>query len=235
VIWAEQCRIQECQIIITTHSPYIIDELPLEARICILRGNQGGIPVKEIVNGVSPEFAMTKMDDDIYPECDVYVEDDAARVYLEEILARYGESVIQRCQIIPYGAVNVGLSLGTMVANQRFPRPTCVFLDGDAEPGRGCQLLPGGDAPEQVVFKGLRAKAWADLWIRLARDGGMVHDACSKAMTLDHHDWVNFAASHVRFGREGLWRAMCAEWVEKCMPPAQAQEVLRPILSALPA
>lgn len=38
---AEQCRIQECQIIITTHSPYVIDELPLEARICILRSSKG--------------------------------------------------------------------------------------------------------------------------------------------------------------------------------------------------
>jgi len=32
---------------------------------------------KKIVPGVSPQFAMTKMDDDAHPECDIYVEDNA--------------------------------------------------------------------------------------------------------------------------------------------------------------
>jgi hypothetical protein len=38
----------------------------------------------------------------------------------------------------------------------RFPRPTCVFLDGDNDAAPGCHLLPGADAPEQVVFRELK-------------------------------------------------------------------------------
>ena len=76
---AEQCRLQECQIILTTHSPYILEELPLQARVCILKTNVGSNSIKQIVGGISPQFAMTKMDDDSHPECDVYVEDDAAK------------------------------------------------------------------------------------------------------------------------------------------------------------
>lgn len=231
---AEQCRLQECQIILTTHSPYVIDELPLEARLCILKTSDGNKAIKQIVSGISPEFAMTKMDDNVYPECDVYVEDEAAKVFLEEILARYGEDVIHRCAVIPFGGVNVGLSLGTMVANKRFRRPSCVFLDGDSEPGLGCNVLPGGDAPEQVVFKGLRAKNWADLWVSLNRDTSLVHDACTNAMTLDHHEWVKFAANHMRYGADALWRSMCAEWAKQCLTKAHAQGVVRPILDALP-
>src|SRR5690606_24419801 len=68
---AEQSRIQECQIILTTHSPYILEELPLHARNYILEAAGG----KEIVSGVSPQFAMTKMDDEPHPECELYVED----------------------------------------------------------------------------------------------------------------------------------------------------------------
>lgn len=231
---AEQCRIHECQIIMTTHSPYVLDELPLEARLCILRSNKGMKTVKQIIGGISPEFAMTKMDDDAHPECDVYVEDDAARIFLEEILARYGEGVMHRCAIVPYGAVNVGLSLGTMVFGGRFRRPTCVFVDGDSEPGKGCHVLPGGDAPEQVVFKGLKALHWANLWTQVARDASLVHDGCTNAMTLDHHDWVAFAAKHMRYGSDALWRAMCAEWIRTCLTPAEAQRVVRPIMDALP-
>lgn len=230
---AEQCRLQECQIILTTHSPYVLEELPLEARISILRSTVGSKKVKDIVSSISPEFAMTKMDDDVHPECDVYVEDDAARIFLEEILARHGEQVIHRCAIVPYGGANVGLALGQMVSNNRFIRPTCVFLDGDSEIGPGCSILPGGDAPEQVVFKALKAKAWGDLWTRVARDSSLVHDACTNAMTLEHHEWVKFAANHMRYSAEALWRAMCGEWAES-LPTARAQEAVRPILDVLP-
>ena len=231
---AEQCRIQECQIILTTHSPYVIDELPLEARLCILKTTVNARAVKQIVHGISPEFAMTKMDDDVHPECDVYVEDNAAKILVEEILARYGEDVIHRCAVIPYGTSNVGLALGTMVANKRFPRPTCVFLDGDSDPGPGCHALPGGDAPEQVVFKALRAKNWGNLWASVARDSSLVNDGCTNAMTLNHHEWVKFAASHMRYGGDALWRAMCAEWAKTCLSQTEAQSVVKPILDALP-
>jgi predicted ATPase len=231
---AEQCRLQECQIILTTHSPYVIDELPLEARMCILKTNDNGRSIKQIVSGISPEFAMTKMDDDVHPECDIYVEDDAAKTFLEEILARHGGDVVHRCAVVPYGGVNVGLALGTMVANGRFPRPSCVFIDGDSEPGPGCHVLPGGDAPEQVVFKALRAIGWSHLWVTLNRDTGLVHDGCTNAMTLDHHEWVKFAAGHMRYSPDALWRAMCAEWAKECLAPANAQEIVRPILDALP-
>lgn len=231
---AEQCRIQECQIILTTHSPYVLDELPLEARLCIFRTNNGMKAVKQIVGGISPEFAMTKMDDNQHPECDVYVEDEAARTLTEEILARHGENVMPRCAVVPYGASNVGLALGQMVANKRFTRPTVVFVDGDTDPGLGCNVLPGGDAPEQVVFKGLREKNWADLWIMVARDDSLVRDACANAMTLDHHEWVRFAANHMKYSADALWRAMCAEWVKQCLSKADAQTVIRPILDALP-
>lgn len=232
---AEQCRIQECQIILTTHSPYVLDELPPEARICLLKSNEKGKPVKQIITGISPEFAMTKMDDDIYPECDVYVEDEAAKIFLEEILARHGEDVIHRCTFVPYGTVNVGLALASMVVNKRFPRPTCIFIDGDSDPIRGCYALPGGDAPEQVVFKGLREKGWGDLWAAVNRDTSLVHDSCTNAMTLDHHEWVKSAANNMRYGADALWRAMCAEWSKRCLTSPQAQEVVRPILDALPS
>jgi hypothetical protein len=96
------------------------------------------------------------------------------------------------------------------------------------------RLLPGGDAPEQVVFKELRAKNWANLWAQVARQISVVQDACTNAMTLDHHQWVAFAANHMRYGADALWRAMCAEWSKKCLSKADAQRVIRPIIDALP-
>lgn len=227
---AERCRESELQIIITTHSPYILEELPLEARMHILESGNS----KNIVPGVSPQFAMTKMDDEQHPECDLYVEDLAAKALLEEILAAKGTEVYQRCSVVPFGAASVGQALGIMVDQKRFPRPTCVFLDGDSEVSPGCTLLPGGDAPEQVVFKALQAAGWHSVCGRIGRDSSVVHDACSRAMTLaDHHNWVKLAASELKCGGETLWQAMCAEWVAHCLSAEDAKKIVYPIENIL--
>ena len=227
---ANKCREREVQIILTTHSPYILEELPFEARLYILETQN----TKSIVLGVSPQFAMTKMDDDRHPECDVYVEDVAAKIFLEEILAFHAKEMFPRCQIVPFGAASVGYALGQMVANKRFPRPSCVFLDGDNEIGPGCNLLPGEDAPEQIVFKSLQKRRFGDLWTRISRDVSAVEDSCRNAMTLgDHHDWVRFAANQLLCGGETLWQAMCAEWAKKELHSAEASAVVQPIEDAL--
>lgn len=209
---AEHCREREVQVIITTHSPYVLEELPAAARNYILES--GG--VKSLVRGVSPQFAMTQMDDEDHPECELYVEDNAARVWLSEMLAAHGQNIFPRCNIIPYGAANVGTALGQMVFQNRFPRPTCVFLDGEQAAVDGCIILPGGDTPERVVFEDLRADAWGEVWTRVGRDIAGVADACHRAMLLgDHHDWVRFAANELRCGGDVLWQAMCAEWAKR--------------------
>ncbi len=227
---AERCREAELQIIITTHSPYILEELPLEARMHILES--GG--KKIIAAGVSPQFAMTKMDDENHPECDVYVEDESAKTWLGEILSAKSADTFPRVSIVPFGSSQVGLALGMMASQGRFPRPTCVFLDGDSSAAPGCHLLPGGDAPEQVVFNDLKAKGWGNVSLRISRDHSAVHDACNRAMTVsDHHLWVRSAANELRCGGATLWQALCAEWVGDCMQDADAESVVGVVDEAL--
>jgi hypothetical protein len=209
---AEQCRTREFQVILTTHSPYVLEELPLHARTYILETGR----TKTVVTGVSPQFAMTKMDDEPHPECELFVEDRAAQVLLAELLSKHAREFFPRCAIVPYGAANLGMALGQMVANRRFPRPTVVFLDGDNDAAPGCILLPGGDAPERIVFNKLRGQNWGNLWARVARDIADVSDACERAMVLaDHHEWTRFASNHLMCGTDALWQAMCAEYASK--------------------
>ena len=88
-----------------------------------------------------------------------------AQVMLEEILgAKHGKDVLVRCSIIPVAQPALpDIRLGEMVDKKRFKRPTCVFLDGDSPAMPGCTLLPGDDAPEQVVFKTLKPKLWGNM------------------------------------------------------------------------
>lgn len=215
-------RSLELQIILSTHSPYVLEELPPRARVYIMTGSSG----KRIVTGVSPEFAMTTMDEDKHPEIDVFVEDPRSAGMIREIIVKADYDLIPRVQLIPFGAANVGMALGLMVSQNRFPRPTAVFLDGDQEPSIGCHLLPGNDAPEIVVFSELKRRNWQGLAPRLGRTESKVIDTCNQAMTQsDHKEWVQAAADRLAIGTDVLWQSMCAEWAKEGLSESQARSI----------
>jgi predicted ATPase len=228
---AQRCRDGAWQVVLTTHSPYILEELPLEARAYILQAAPGS---REFVYGVSPEFAMAQMDDVAYYECDLYVEDERSGRMLTEILSVYAPGDIQRCQVIPYGAASVGRALGQMVVNNRFPRRSCVFLDGDTGSAPGCALLPGEDAPERVVFESLKARHWTGIDNRIGRPYAQVVDVCERAMTLtNHHEWVTTAGTQLVVGGDTLWQAMTAEWAATCLEAAEGRAIAQLVTDAL--
>lgn len=225
---ANLCRETESQIVLTTHSPYVLSELPPEARIYIMDGAAG----KQIIKGVSPEFAMTKMDEEPHPEADIYTEDERSADLLREIIIAQDSDIVGRVQFIPFGAASVGRALGQMIL--RFPRPSLVFLDGDQTVSDGCLVLPGGDAPERVVFEGLAAKNWNGVDLRLSRSPSQVIDACNAARTLaDHHDWVRYAGDRLVVGGKVLWQALCSEWAKQCLKEQEAKIIVDLIKNAL--
>jgi AAA ATPase domain len=210
---ARVAREEELQIILTTHSPYVLDELPPEARIYLMDGVGG----KTAVVGVSPEFAMTRMDDEQHPECDLYVEDQRAGTMVAELLVATDRELLSRSKIIPFGAASVGLALGIMANQNRFPRKSLVFLDGDQEAAPGCIVLPGDDAPERVVFEGLQVAGWPGVAPRIGRSPAETIDALNAAMALaNHHDWVKSAADRLTLGGEILWQALASAWATQC-------------------
>lgn len=206
---ATECRRQRAQVILTSHSPYVLEEIPPEGRMYVMRSSGG----RSVIRGVSPHFAMTMMDEDSHPEVDIYVEDDIAKIWTVEMLARGGRELVRRVQLIPYGAASTGKRLGLMASERRFPRPSIVTVDGDQEESTGCFILPGSDAPERVVFEGLKSHDWPKVAARIDRSHSTFVDAAEKAMlAVDHHEWVRLAADELVVGGNSLWRAMASEW-----------------------
>ena len=227
---ADLARQQNLQIILTTHSPYILEELPAIARIYIMNEPTG----RTIATGVSPEFAMTRMDDHQHPECNIYVEDPRSAEWVRAILAIKRPDLFVRCTQIPYGAASVGYALGQMVDGNRFPTPSCVFIDGDQQSGVGCRILPGEDAPERVIFEALKKKDWVGLAAQLGRSPSDVADSCANAMSFaSHREWVKAAADKLLIGGDILWHALCACWVNACITTDEEEQVIRPIADAL--
>ena len=204
--------------------------MPDNARLYIWEGAAG----REIIKGVSPEFAMTKMDLEQHPECDVFVEDEVAQSMLREIIVACAPNLISRCLIVPFGAASVGQALGQMVKNNKWPRPTCVFLDGDQPASPGCSLLPGGDSPERVVFADLANVGRRGVAERVGRSHSQLVDACTRAMTFDNeHEWIRLSADELVLGGQNLWQAMCAVWAKDCRSPNDAKPVIEPLQALL--
>ena len=134
---AELCRVKELQIIITTHSPYVLEELPNLGRIYVMNTPQG----KNLITGVSPDFAMTQMDEEKHPEADIYVEDERSRIIIEELVIAHKKDLLPRCCIIPFGAASVGQALGRMVKQGAVSAPIARL------PRRGSGAIGGMHSP----------------------------------------------------------------------------------------
>lgn len=227
---ANLARLNELQIILTTHSPYVLEELPPEARIYVPGGHGG----RSAVRGISAQFAMTNMDDETHPEADVYVEDEEAARLVREILNRKHSSLARRILVVPAGAASVVRALGQMVAEQKFPRPTIAIQDGDQNAAPGCLSLPCSDAPERTVITELKAKGFPNLATALDRTHTNLTDAVDAAITLsDHHDWVPAICDKVFVGRDELWGAFVREWLRSCLADQKQEEFAKEIADAL--
>ncbi|SCK25761.1 AAA family ATPase [Vogesella sp. LIG4] len=227
---AKIAREKKVQFIITTHSPYVLEEIPPHARIFVARSDSGKIAVA----GVSSEFALSKMDEENHPEIDVYLEDVRAKIFLEEILAEHRKEVLPRISLGTFGSASVGKSLGMMVEQGRFRRPTLVYLDGDQMESVGCHILPGEDNPETCVFNALRDLRWPDIAVAINRSHSDFVEYAEDAMTQpDHHLWVKNIADRIYVGGDEIWRAMCRTWVKRVLSPELAMEIVNSVEECL--
>lgn len=213
LLWlARQRRIQ---VILSTHSPYVLQELPQEARILLLPGPQG----LSVVYGVSAEFAMSRLDDEVHPEVHVFVEDRDAEILLREILASDENTakLLQRIEINPVGPANVVIMLGGLGKNGKLPYRSLAILDGDHSDA-SCQQLPGTLAPERMVYSDLKAKGWPNLAQRFGIGAGSLLTALEDAMLEpDHHRWNAKVGDQILKSSVSVWEILASEWCRSCL------------------
>ena len=224
----ELSRTKRLQVVLSTHSPYVLEELPQEARILLMPGR----PATNVVYGVSPEFALSRMDDDVYPELHLIVEDREASAMLREILASddVGRGLIGRVAMVPVGPSNVVKLIGKLAIDGKLPYPAVGVLDGDEPVTAGFVSLPGGQAPERVVFEGLRAKGWPNLTSRFGIGAGDLFSYLEDAMLIpDHHDWSTAVGDRIQKSRTSVWEILVAEWARECLSPTDRTAIVEEI------
>lgn len=221
LLWLARHR--RVQVILSTHSPYVLQELPQEARILLLPGPQG----LSVVYGVSADFAMSRLDDEVHPEAHVFVEDRDAEILLREILASSNESanLLNRIAINPVGPANVVAMLGGLGKSGKLPYKSIAVLDGDhADPN--CLTLPGTVAPERLVYSDLKAKGWPNLPQRFGIGAGTLFTALDDAMLEpDHHRWNAKVGDQILKSSVSVWEVLANEWCKSCLDP-EAQKAI---------
>lgn len=229
----ELCRHKRAQIIMSTHSPYVLEELPQEARVLLVPTNDG----PSVIYGASPEFALTKLDDMVHPEAFVYVEDRNAEVLVREILVRHpdGPHLTQRIRVMPVGPANVVQVMGQLASTGKLPNPGIAILDGDIDATAGCIKLPGADATEKVVFLELRAKNWGNLHERFGIGAGDLHAHLDDAvLNPDFHRWPYLVGDQILKSGPSVWETMAAEWCRLCLTNADRDALVGAIAAVLP-
>ncbi|WP_304306710.1 ATP-dependent endonuclease [Pseudacidovorax intermedius] len=228
----ELARQKRAQILVSTHSPYVLEELPPEARVLLVPTPDG----PNVLYGASPEFSLTRLDEMVHPEAFLYVEDRLAEVWTREIIASHpeGSEILSRVRISPVGPANVVRVMGQLALAGKLPHPGLGIQDGDQGDAPGCIGLPGADAPERLVFLGLKAKNWGRLHERFGIGAGELHTYLDDAvLDADFHRWPTLIGNRIIKSSTSVWEIMAAEWCRECLDKADRDNLVSSVKTKL--
>lgn len=227
-------RKKKLQIILSTHSPFVLDELPPIARIMLIELADR----KEIVYSTSSEYALATIDDGKHPELYVYVEDEEAVELFWALMKfakeRYGE-IAKKISTSAIGAYSVVKTFYDLGKNGKLPYKSMAIVDGDKrEEADGCLAFPSSEAPEKAVFNGLKAKEWNNLENRFGIGAGTLYKVLNDAILLqDHHQWTTYVGDQIKKSKADVWSIMVDEWCKQCLSEAEINDFIQCVLSQL--
>ncbi len=227
-------RIKKIQIILSTHSPYVLEELPEIARIMLVRLADR----KDIIYNVSSQFALSTMDEVVHPELYVFLEDEEAVALFWEILKQSSEQYEELSKKIiakPVGTYSVVNTLNDLAQKHKLPYNSLAIIDGDKKQVcPSCFALPGNEAPEIQVFKDLKEKSWNHLDNRFGIGAGALFKYLDDAMLLkDHHEWTTYVGNNVKMSKDIVWQILIDEWVKQCLGVEVANRFVQKITNTL--
>jgi predicted ATPase len=117
------CNEFHCQVICSTHSPVILENLPPHARFFVeTHGGQ-----TNVMRGISPQYACGKLAGRSSGELTIFIEDEIGEAILMDIMPL---NIRERIRLFPIGSLDAVLR--QIAARYREQREECIaFLDGD--------------------------------------------------------------------------------------------------------
>ena len=119
-----RCKKNHCQIVCSTHSQYILDSLPLDGRVLI---QSSGLRTT-ITQEISSEFALSTLSGQNQPEMSVFVEDEVAQSFLQNVLC---EEIRKRIDVKVIGSADNSIPSQMEAHFREGSDNFCVIMDGD--------------------------------------------------------------------------------------------------------
>lgn len=213
------------QILLTTHSEFILGALPPESRIYLQRSASGITPIPSIM----PSQARSLLSDGRSKALTVLVEDVVAQALLREIIRRFKPELLPTIQIHPAGS-----SATIKEAMQALKDAgLSVIAVRDADIGedldRGLLKLPGKLPPEKHLFESQSFKAYVQKFYNVS-----LIDFAVTLRGVDHHDWFDRLSSKVAQPQAALITEAARAHVAGMDPSeaTEAQDLVQKVLHA---
>lgn len=194
------------QILITTHSEYILETLPSESRIYLNKNETGIQPLP----GLTAIEAKSLMTEAYFKALTVLVEDKMAVAVLSELL-RYFDPDFHRTIGIYVGGSDSTIK-STISTLSSTPIKIVGVLDGDQNPHSTSPpfifYLPGSLPPEKELLTNLNVKEF--LMRKYRVDFDSFH--ASKLNGIDHHNWFGLLSEYVNQNIDALMYELAEEY-----------------------
>lgn len=180
------CITRKHQIILTTHSEFILQVLPAESRLYLSKTPSG----IDLIPGLTASQAKSLMAGGYVKALHVLVEDVCAKCILTEIIRRVDLNFLKAIAIHDIGDKDF---IGKTVAKLKTTgMPIAAVRDADKQgnPSQNIFKLPGSQAPEKEILANANIKEY--LLTNYMFD---LDDFLATIRSADHHDWFSRLAN----------------------------------------
>jgi predicted ATPase len=166
------------QIILATHSEYILDALPSESRIFLHKPDDGVV----VIPGITSSQAISLMTEGRKKSLHILVEDECAKEILCEIIRREDPQFLEAVGIFIGGdKINIERAMKA-ISETKLPIVAVRDADTGGDLSSNILKLPGSQAPEKELFENLEVRDYISKTYKINFDDF----AC---LYSDHHEW----------------------------------------------
>jgi predicted ATPase len=182
------CLNRRHQILLTSHSEFILQALPTASRIYLDRQGASIHPIP----GLTPTQARSLMADGKVKALNILVEDETAKAILSAIVRRHAP------RLLPTWGIHIGGDKDRIGTTVRCVQDTGIALaavrDGDVgdAPKQNIFKLPGTMPPEKEIFQSPVFEKYVN-----ETYGMVLADFRTGLIGKDHHQWFDMLASKI--------------------------------------
>lgn len=186
---------RKLQILLTTHSEYLLLALPQKSRIYLKREGNHVVPLP----GIGVRQAVSMMDDLAVPSIYILVEDDVSEAIVRELLRMHDADFLKTARIVITGdATRIQQTIEVFLEQKM---PICAVRDGDkgADTKKHLLKLFGTEPPEKEIFKSSTFRSYFQNSLHVDLAGVELKNQQS-----DHHRWFDSVEQQCAFSRSEL-------------------------------